>query len=193
MSNPAEVCRQNNVRSPDWTAWGLSHFRTSLVTSTSPRPRVEMERISTTWRIALFAAAETAAAWGTFRESWRCWGARAPAVDPCRGQNAAHHPYHLDHSGRRRRAVLALQHGLGLLPGRRTRDDSDHRPHPRVTWVRLASQTPLHSGHPIRDDPAAIAAGSFFCGQSSLEANQRGCYLRQITPARNPSPIARAS
>src|SRR5271167_3577884 len=108
MSNPAEVCRQNRVKSPAWTVCGLSQFRTSRVISTSPRPGVEMERISTAWRIGLFAAIETAVASGTFREFWRCQGAHAPAVDPSRGQNAAHHPYHPDHSDRRRRALVAL-------------------------------------------------------------------------------------
>jgi hypothetical protein len=46
MSNPAEVCRQNSVRSPTWTARGLSQSRTSRVISTSPRPRVETDRVS---------------------------------------------------------------------------------------------------------------------------------------------------
>ena len=40
MSNPAEVCRQNNVRSPVRTSWGFSQSTTSSVISTMPRPGV---------------------------------------------------------------------------------------------------------------------------------------------------------
>jgi hypothetical protein len=41
MSNPAEVCRQNKVKSPVCTPCGLSQSRMSCVISTSPRPRDE--------------------------------------------------------------------------------------------------------------------------------------------------------
>src|ERR1700677_531643 len=136
MSNPAEVCRQNKVKSPVWTVCGLSQFRTSRVISTRPRPRVEIERISTACRIASFTEVEMGVTSGTFCEFWR-WGVRAPAVHPSRGQNAADHPHHSDHSDRRRHSILALQHGLGLLSGRRTRNNPHHRPHPGVTWLRL--------------------------------------------------------
>ena len=107
-SNPAEVCRQNKC--------GLSQLRTWRAICTSPWSCVEIGRISTAWRIGLFAAIELASALGTFRGFWRCWGARAPKVAPRRGQNAAYHPYHFDHSGGRRPPVSALQHGLGLHP-----------------------------------------------------------------------------
>src|SRR6202167_6597154 len=104
--------------------------------------------------MTLFAEVQIAVGFGTFREFWRCWGARAPAVNPSRGQNAAYHPYHFDHSDRRRHTVLALQHGLGLLSGRRTRDNPDHRPHSRATWVCLAGEdkTALRPT-PIKNDP----------------------------------------
>src|ERR1700722_15052843 len=193
ISNPADVCRQNRVKSPACTVWGLSQFRTSRVISKRPRPRVGIERRSTACRIVLFADVQMAVASGTFREFWRCWGARAPAVNPTRGQNAAYHPYHSDHSDRGRRALLALQHGLGLLSGRRTRDTADHRPHSRLARICLADRRRLRSTCPNKNGPAATYGGVIHFGLLPSRGNQFSAYLRQITPARKPSPRARAS
>ena len=47
MSKPAEVCRQNRVKSPVCTPCGASQSKMFCVISTSPRPRDEIRRIST--------------------------------------------------------------------------------------------------------------------------------------------------
>lgn len=47
MSRPAEVCRQNRVKSPVCTPCGASQSKMFCVISTSPRPRDEIRRIST--------------------------------------------------------------------------------------------------------------------------------------------------
>jgi hypothetical protein len=193
ISNPADVCRQNRVKSPAWTVCGSSQFWTSCVISTSPRPRGGIERISTACRIALSADVQMAVASGTFREFWRCWGARAPAANPTRGQNAAYHPYHSDHSDRGRRALLALQHGLGLLSGRRTRDTADHRPHSRLARICLAGRRRLLSSCPNKNVPRRDCGGVIRFGTTTVSRRSARRYLRQITPARNPSPRARAS
>jgi hypothetical protein len=154
------------------------------------RPGVVIEIISTACRIALFADLQMAVASGTFREFWRCWGARAPAVNPTRGQNAAYHPYHSNHSDRGRRAFLALQYGLGLLPGGRTRNTADHRPHSRLARICVARRRRLHSTCPNENGPRRdLRRGHYF----ERVRQSVGRYLRQMTPARKPSPRARAS
>src|ERR1700722_12375502 len=115
-------------------------------------------------------------------------------MDPNRGQNAPYHTYHSDHSDRWRRARLALQHWMGLLPGRRAGNDPDHSAHSGFTGVRLAPRKDC-AWSPLNNDPRRDRGGdqtrfSLCCP----EANQPfGRYLRQITPARNPSPRASAS
>ncbi len=52
--------------------------------------------------------------------------------------------------------------GWGYYPVGGTRDNPDHRPHSRLAWICLAAEDRRTQGRPIKNDPVAIAAGSFF-------------------------------
>jgi hypothetical protein len=81
---------------------------------------------------------------------------------------------------------------LGLLSGRRTRDNPDHRPHSRLAWIYLAGGGRLHSICPNKNVPRRDCGGVIYFGATTVSRQSTRRYLRQITPARNPSPRARA-